>query len=424
VISVAERLPAWHRPDVRCVALALAALVFVPAAAAWTTIPGSVENVVIPSMLVTQAGTELVSFESTSADTISVSRAGGAPAVVVANDPSAGRTQLIQQPNGAVQLYFPNPQGVARMTSVDDGQTWAGPFQTQSHDVGGVQGAAVGPDGTPYFSQDGTGFVNVFRGLNGESVNNVFPFCCGYGESLAVDTTGLVQVAFYSNKDPDGTFLYEPLGGDLTPGTPTALKPTAPHDDRIPLVADKSGNTFMAWPPGYPTAVAFTVVPFRGGSPAGDGVSFQGSFSGGDPHMALAVDANNRLWAVWTGQGKVHVARSRSHGAHFGAEVSVALPGTAYQVSAAGLAKTVDVIVNTGSALVEQQIEPGLSVHVYKVGKQRWAQALDDGFGVPGATFTIHGHTFHGNASGKAKVVAGSGKAAAAGYVGASFRVP
>ena len=410
--------------DVRRVALALAAFVFVPAAGAWTTVPGTVENIVVPSMLVTQAGTELVSFESPSADTISVARAPGAPRVVVANDPVAGRTQLVQQPNGAIQLYFPNAQGVARLTSIDDGQTWAGPFQTKSTDVGGVQGAAVAPDGTVYFSQDGTGFVNVFRGLDGDTMSNVFPFCCGYGESLAVDTSGLVQVAFYSNKDPTGTFLYEPLDGSLAPGTPTALAPTAAHDDRVPLVSDRSGNTFMAWPPGYPTAVAFTVVPFRGGSPAGDGVSFRATFAGGDPHMALSVDANDRLWAVWTGQGKVHAARSRTHGMDFGAAVSTPVPGTAYQVSAVGLSGSVDVIVNTGSSLVEQQLLPGLSVRVFKAGKQRWAQALDDGFGVPGATFTIKGKKFRGNAAGKAKVVAGAGKAAAPGYTGAAFRVP
>ena len=45
---------------------------------------------------------------------------------------------------------------------------------------------AVRPDGTVLFSQDGTGFVNVFQGLNGEVVHNAFPFCCGYAESLAV----------------------------------------------------------------------------------------------------------------------------------------------------------------------------------------------------------------------------------------------
>ena len=158
----------------------------------------------------------------------------------------------------------------------------------------------------------------------------------------------------------------------------------------MPLVSDKSGDTFMAWPPGYPTATAFTVVPFRGGSPAGDGVTFRANFTGGDPHMALAVDSADRLWAVWTGQGAVHVARSRSHGMDFGATVSASSPGTAYQVSAVGIPGNpgkVDVIVNTGSSLVEQSLPPGLSVKLTKAAKKvgkktvtTWtAQALDDG---------------------------------------------
>ena len=414
---------------------ALVALAAVPAASAWTTLAGGVQNIVIPSMIVTQTSTELVSFEAPTGNTISVSRNRAAPKVVVSNDPAAGRTQLVQQPNGAIQLYFPNAQGIARLTSTDDGNSWTGPVQTQSHDVGGVQGAAVAPDGTPLFSQDGTGFVNVFRGLNGEQSKNVFPRCCGYGESLAVDTTGLVQVAFFSNADPDGTFLYEPLGADLGPTGSTPLKPTASHNDRVPLVADRSGDTFMGWPPGYPTATAFTVVPFRGGQPAGDGVTFHMSFTGGDPHMVLSVDPSDRLWAVFTGAGAAHAARSRSHGQHFGAATAASVPGTAYQVSAVGLPGdpgTVDVIVNTGSSLIEQQFQPGLSVHLsrktHKVGKKTvvtwFAQALDDGFGVPSATFTVGGHTVHADASGKAKVPAGSGKAAAPGYVGAAFRVP
>ena len=95
-------------------------------------------------MIVTQAGTELVSFESPTGDTISVSRAGGAPQAIVTNDPIAGQTQLVQQPSGAIQLYFPNAAGVGRMTSTDDGDCWTGPIQTLSHDVGGVTGAAVG----------------------------------------------------------------------------------------------------------------------------------------------------------------------------------------------------------------------------------------------------------------------------------------
>jgi hypothetical protein len=418
----------------RLLAVAAAALVLAPAAGAWTTLATGVQNAVVPSMIVTQAGTELVSWESPLAGTISVSRARGAAKVVVTGDPIVGRTQLVQQPSGAIQLYFPNAQGVGRLTSTDDGQTWTGPIQTQSHSVGPVMAAAVAPDGTPYFAQDSTSGVNVFRGLNGETVRNVFPRCCGYAESLAVDTAGLVQIAFYSNADPSGTFVYEQLGGDLSPVHQTPLSPTDQHSDRVPLAADHSGRTFLAWPPGTP-ATGVTVVPFSGGSPAGDGVSVaREAFTGGDPHMALSVDTADRLWVVWTGGGAVHAARSRSHGQHFGAAVAVPVPGTLYQVSAAGIAGTpgsVDVVVNAGSSLLQQELQPGLSVRVTKttrkVGKKtvvtRFAQALDDGFGVPTATFRIGGKTIHANAAGKGKVPAGSGKAAAPGYVGASFRV-
>jgi hypothetical protein len=291
----------------------------------------------------------------------------------------------------------------------------------------------VAPDGTPYFAQDSTAGINVFRGLEGESVKNVFPRCCGYAESLAVDSTGRVQVAFYSNADPDGAFVYEQLGPDLTPAGTTSLKPTAQHSDRVPLVADAFGNTFLAWPPGA-QALSVTVVPFSGGLPAGDGVRFRGAFVGGDPHMALSLDPHGRLWIVWSGGGRIYAARSRSHGAHFGAVVSAALPGTDYQVSAAaveGSPGSVDVVANTGASLVEQSLRPGLTVRVSKTTKKagkktivtHFAQALDDGFGVPGATFRIHGRTYHANAAGKAKVPVGPGKAAAGGYVGASFSV-
>jgi hypothetical protein len=426
VNRIAGSLAAWHRGGVRCVALAFAALVLAPSAAAWTPVPGTVQNIVVPSMIVTQAGTELVSFESPTGGTISVSRNRGAPQAVVSNDPVAGRrTQLVQLPSGAIELYFPNAQGVARLESTNDGQTWSAPVQTQSHVADNVQSAAVGPDGTPYFTQDGTGFVNVFRGLNGESVANVYTTCCGYDSTVAVDSSGLVQAAFYSNASTGGAFVYASLGSDLSPAVMTPLAPTVEHTPRVPLVADRSGNTFLAWAPGNPTPTAFTIVRFRGGAPAGDGVTFRASFGGGDPHMALSVDSSDRLWAVWTGQGKLHAARSRSHGAHFGAAVAATLPGTGYQVSAVDLTTgAVDVIVNTGSSLSEQQFLPGLSVKVSKVGEQWWAQALDDGFPVPSATFTVGGYAAHANGAGKAKVRSGSGKAAAPGYTGAAFKVP
>lgn len=408
----------------RAAAAAVAALVLAPAAAAWTPFGAGVQNTTKPALLVTQAGTRLAAYDSRAAGTISVVRNGGAPRTVVTGDPVANRVQLVQQPGGAIQLYYPNPQGVARLTSNDDGQTWTGPAQTQSRTLGPVEAAAVGPDGTPYFAQDGTGFVNVFRGLNGEQVRNVYPRCCGYHESLAVDTAGLVQIAFYSNADPNAATVYEALAADLTPAAPGVFAPVIEHE--APLVADSAGNTYLAWAQGYPTSTSLSVLRFRGGARVG-AVDFRGPFSGPEPRLALTVDRAGRLWVVWTQGGKIRAARSRSQGAHFGATVTVAAPGTVYQLDALGVATgigTVDVVANTGSSLVAQTLQPGLSVRVYRKGKATWAQALDDGFGVAGARFRIAGRTIAANASGAAKVPRGRGTASASGYVAASFRVP
>jgi hypothetical protein len=125
---------------------------------------------------------------------------------------------------------------------------------------------------------------------------------------------------------------------------------------------------------------------------------------------------------------------------HFGATVHVSLPETPHGLSALGLAGTpgtVDVVVNTGSTLAQQALQPGLSVRVFKkvkkIGAKKlvtwWAQALDDGFGVPGVTFSAPGCRAQGNAAGIAKLTGagfkrGSAKAAAPGYVSAAFRVP
>jgi hypothetical protein len=414
-------------------AVCAAMLAVVPSAlAAWRMLGTGVGNTVVPSMLVTRAGTVLVSFEQPVAGAILVARAGGAAHAIVTGDPIAGQTQLVQLPDGSIQLYFPNGSGVARMTSTDDGVSWVGPVQTQSHDVGGVVGATVGPDGTPYFVQDGTGFVNVFRGLNGESVQNVFPRCCGYAASVAVDSTGVVRVAFYSNADSDGKFVLEQLGSDLSPTATTEFTTTAPRDDRVPLVSDSAGFTYLGWAPGYPSAKAFDVERFKAVRET-SGMGANGKFTGGDPHMALSVDPLGRLWAAWTGQGRVHVTRSRTHAAHTGAFVSTAVNGTAYQLSAVGLpgkVGAVDAIVNLGTTLVEQKLEPGLSVRAYakskKVGKKtvvtHFVQALDDLTPVAAATFRIGGKTYHADAKGTARVPAGHGTAAAPGYVGAAFR--
>src|SRR6185437_3467224 len=111
--------------------------------------------------------------------------------------------RLVQLPNGSLLLLAADQDGVVAFTSAN-GARWSGPAKTKSTDTGDVQSAAVRKDGTPLFSQDGTGFVNVFQGASGETVHNIFSHCCGYAESLAVDSNGLAQIAFWSNASGHG----------------------------------------------------------------------------------------------------------------------------------------------------------------------------------------------------------------------------
>jgi len=416
----------------RLAAVALTALVLVPSAAAWTRLStGGVQNTVDPAVLRTAVGTDLVAYDDPVAGTISLVRNGAAPRTLVSGDPIAGEAQLVQQPNGAIQLYFPNAGGVARLTSTDDGQSWTGPTQTQSHDVGPVRGAAVRADGTPLFSQDGTGFVNVFQGLNGEQHANVFPHCCGYGESLAVSSSGQLGVAFWSNANaPLDGYSYESLDPGLGVSTTVGLTTpaqTVPRGDRVPLVADTGGNLFTAYANGYPSVKQLVVRGVPNGPPA---VLWRYD-SQEQPHAALAVEPDGYLWAVWETDGAIRAARSRSHGAHFGAQVHANLTAgaTVYQLEALARNGSVDAIANTQSGgLITTRLLPGLAVSLKKIGKTWYAIVVDDGFGVPGATVRGGGHTLHTGSNGSVSLK-GLRKglfmqASHAGYVGTGFRVP
>jgi hypothetical protein len=232
-------------------------------------------------------------------------------------------------------------------------------------------------------------------------VHNVFAHCCAYAESLAVDTHELAQIAFWSNATGKAGYLYGKLGptGALARLRTISKGETVSRDNRVPLVADRKGNTFVSLANGYPTSSSFVVDTMRSGTTAHAVTLAKGSFSGNEPLMALGVDSANRLWAVWTQGGSVWAARSRSDGAHFGAAVHVREPGSAYQLEAAASADgSVDAIVNTGSSLQSQRLLPGLTVQ----GITHGVRVLDDGFTVVGATVRGGGKTVKTGASGTA----------------------
>jgi hypothetical protein len=374
----------------------LVALAFAgTASAGWTRFATGVTNIVEPASLRTSSGSELIAWNTSNA--LFLLR-NGKLETLLSGESAVYQPALVQQPDGTIQLYVgvqnadATLDGVARLSSSDDGATWSAPVQTNSHDLNDVSSAAVGPDGTPYFTQTGTGFVDVYEGLNGETVQNVFTDCCGYGASVAVDSLGVVRVAFWSNAStaPD-RFVLATLGGGMrTYGTQSIVR-----SDRVPLVS-YGPNTYLEWSNGSPTSQIVVVERF----PRGHNVTLeQAKFSGGDPHMALATEPDGKLWALWTRNGVVKARRSRTSGVGFGATVDIAVPkgATAYELEAFARPGSVEALLNTGSSLWEAKLLPGISVWRFR----GTAVVSDDGVRLKGATLKGGGITVHTSAAGK-----------------------
>jgi hypothetical protein len=399
----------------------LLALVAAPAAGAWTKLTGdTLQNIVDPAVLVTSNGTELIVYREPQAGNLKVMR-GNNTTTLASGLPFVGDGAFAVSSGGSVLLYAGEDTGVVPYVSNDDGTTWDTGKAFAGTRTGDVQAAAFASIG-PIFSQDGTGFVDVFSGFNGAFVLNAFPSCCGYAESIAVDSTGRSQIAFWSNATGESGYLFGLVGGPYT--NLTGGKESLSNDERVPLVVDGSGNTFLGWQTGYPDANAYIVNTYRDGTLT-HSVKFAHAFKQPDPHMALAVDDANRLWAVWTQDGAVWAARSRTAGASFGAAVDTMAPGSVYQLEAGALPNgSVDAVVNTGSNLQDQRLLPGLTVKATKTA----ARVLDDGFPVKGATVKGGGKTLKTNAAGTVSLAGlkrhASMAVSAPGYAPASFRVP
>jgi hypothetical protein len=426
----------------RLLALLLAAVAFVPAAGAgggaFLTL-NQLSNHADPSLLRVNGGV-FVAYDIESTGSVDVLDPGGTTHTVVTGWPAVSDPQLVRKPDGTLFLYFGGStpdlktQGALRFASIDGGATWSGPVKTNpASTIGDIQAAALRSDGTPLFSQDGTGFVNVYQGDNGGTLHNDFNLCCGYSESLAVDTTGLAQLAFWSNATGKSGYMYEALdatGGataapvNLAAGTDAQASPPI---NRLPLVADGKGNTFVAWPGGAHVWIAA----LRAGKLARK----LSILTAGTRQLALAVEPDGaKLWVVWT-QGKYLWATRLRQAAHGAAPILVRTPlpagKTPYALEAVGLAGKVEVVVNVngtpGNTLWRTTLIPGLAAHASRKPKPT-VKIRDDVAPVKAATLRGGGKVAHTNAKGLASLKGfkrhARVKVTKAGYVSTSFRVP
>jgi len=427
----------------RLLAFVIAAVAFIPAAGAGGQAfltPNQLSNHADPSPLRVTGGV-LVAYDVESTGSVVVIDAAGTAHTVVSGWPAVSDPQLVRKPDGAIFLYFGGStpdlktQGALRFASIDGGASWSGPVKTNpASTIGDIQASTLRPDGTPLFSQDGTGFLNVYQGDNGGTRNNAFSPCCGYDESLAVDTSGLAQVAFWSNATSKPGYLYAILGDSGAPaGAPVDLAAgtdaqALPSVNRVPLVADGAGNTFMAWPGArHVTIAALGAGKLRR--------RFAIPTAGAPKQLALTVEPDGgKLWVVWTAGKYIWATRLRD-AAHGAAPIVVrtALPAgrTPYALEAVGLAGHVEAVVNVsgspGNSLWSTQQIPGLAAHASRKPKPT-VKIRDDVAPVKGATLRGGGKVAHTNAQGRASLKGfkrhARVKVTKAGYVGTSFRVP
>jgi hypothetical protein len=427
----------------RLLALLLAAVAFVPAAGAgggtFLTL-NQLSNHADPSLLRVNGGV-FVAYDIESTGSVDVLDPGGTTHTVVSGWPAVSDPQLLRKPDGTLFLYFGGStpdlktQGALRFASIDGGASWSGPVKTNpASTIGDIQASALRPDGTPLFSQDGTGFVNVYQGDNGGTLHNDFNLCCGYSESLAVDTSSRAQLAFWSNATGKSGYMYEQLDatGGAT-GAPVNLAAGTdaqglPATNRLPLVADGKGNTFMAWP----GTRHVTIAALSGGKVRR---KFAIRTAGAPNQLALAVEPDGaKLWVAWT-QGKYLWATRLRDAAHSAAPIVVRTPlpagRTPYVLEAVGLAGKVQAVVNVtgtpGNTLWRAELIPGLAAHASRKPKPT-VKVRDDVAPVKGATLRSGGKVAHTNAKGLASLLGFKRHARVtvtkAGYVATAFRVP
>ena len=201
-----------------------------------------------------------------------------------------------------------------------------------------------------------------------------------------------------------------------------------PGFNRLPLVADGAGNTFMAWPgQRHVTLAALGAGKVRR--------KFAIRTAGAPGQLALAVEPDGgKLWVVWT-QGKYLWATRLRDAAHASAPIVVRTPlpagRTAYAMEAVGLAGRVAPVLNVsgspGNTLWQTSLIPGLAAHASRKPKPA-VKVRDDVAPVKGATIRGGGKVAHTNAKGVASLVGFKRRARVTvtkpGYAGTSFRVP
>lgn len=261
----------------------------------------------------------------------------GSPSLAFAADGSlllvAGATQTTDA--GSID-------SIAAWRSADAGATWSAPARATP--AGGFSddlGLAFGPDGaTPFVGWGSTYGLYVHRALDPAAAAGDFQGgagfgCCGYSPGIARDgASGQLVVAWHSNAtgkfgvwaQPVDPATGNPVGAPARmPGSTTTYQGRAETSYSLahtPIVgrAGRAG-LWLAYEGGYPTTR--NVVVWRYGTPRSSVIATR---SEGVRNVGIAATPEGRLWAYWSGGGRVWARRSNTAGTSWGAVTSAPVP--------------------------------------------------------------------------------------------------
>ena len=395
----------------------------------WTVISGDgVSNIVEPGTYRTADGTLHVAIvgSTSSLDSIEVAHVTASGALTGRHSAVPGWSgttadpDLVGAPGGGMRLVFgghhttvtgdPYNEGYVYYTSSDaSGASWTLAPNT-SPAVASAQGYVSSGTGVVTLA-DGT-LVTAFP-FNGTILYQVgsgpvqsfdTPACCAYDMSLAVDGSGAVYAAWYSNggtAGAQGTLvrqIHPTLG-------PVMLAPGAVegNDQTMAMVTRPDGGVYLAYPRGELNNKGFGLWRI------GTGTVRTVPGSKGADHLAMSNAPGGRLWLAFRGDDMgLHVVRTNPAATKFGATREIKTPkgSTIYQVGIEGGTGRGDVLINDETRIWHQQVLAGLTVTAspkkWKPGKVVAVKftVTDAGDRIKGAKVSAKGHTCTTNKQG------------------------
>ena len=312
--------------------------------------------------------------------------------------------------------------------STDGGTTWAlqpGSVvppggQAYAYDVS----AAALPDGTPLQTWAGSLGTWVHAGLSPTSPNHDFQQPhgqYGYQPGIAADSAGAAMLAWFSSGSQRSGVLAQPVGpggapaGDVETFPGTAGMTSGPTSARTQIAARAGGGFYVIAGVGSPTPSQVRVwrVP-------GTGARLVGRSRGGAPAVAIAPDADGRLWAVWSagpfGRRRVLARRSNRTATVWGATVRAGAVRRTHTVNSLDASPTntaLDILASfsTGTSpdatTSVARVRPGLSLAAEPNSLGRRPRTVrfrvtDAGDPVAGATVRAQGRSATTNSRGRA----------------------